>query len=137
MAGLLNVGEMGALALHLMAELALLRQEDETARLTAQELAAKLHASVHTLQKVIRRLTLAELLEGTRGPHGGVKLAEDAQRISLLRILESAEGPVRANGCLFTKRVCPENVPCRFHTLTESMEENIREYFSQTTLADL
>ena len=137
MSGLLNVSEMGALALHIMVELALLREEDPAARRTAQELALGLNASVHTLQKVIRRLVLADLLDGVRGANGGVKLAGDPADATMLRIIETVEGPVRANGCLFAKRVCLEGKHCRFHTVTGVMEQNIREYFNKTTIADL
>lgn len=137
MAGLLNVGEMGSLALHVMVELADAKEKDEAARLTAQELAERLRASVHTLQKVIRRLVLGSLLEGARGAHGGVRLAEGAEAAPLLEVLECVEGPIRANGCLFAKRVCPKDAPCRFHLLTEEMEACILGHFTRTTIADL
>ena len=137
MAGLLNVGEMGALALHVMVELAVVKERDDEARRTAQELAGELHASVHTLQKVIRRLVLAGLVEGARGANGGVRLTGDAASVSMLQVLESVEGPVRANGCLFSKRVCPEEGQCRFRCMTGEMEQSIRNYFIKTTIADL
>lgn len=137
MAGLLNVGEMGALALHVMVELAVLKEQDPAARRTAQELAKDLHASVHTLQKVLRRLVLADLVEGTRGANGGIRLTGDATAVSMLNVLESVEGQVKANGCLFAKRVCPESGQCRFHCVTSAMEQNIKDYFTKTTIADL
>lgn len=147
MGGLLNVGEMGALALHVMVELALVRREEEEkedgeskkgrdSRRTAQELALGLDASVHTLQKVIRRLVLAGLLDGVRGANGGVKLTDEGAAASMLRVIESVEGPVRANGCLFAKRVCLEGKQCRFHAVTGVMEKSIRDYFSKTTIND-
>lgn len=137
MSGLLNVGEMGALALHIMADLATLRKEDPDARRTAQQLAAGLAASVYTLQKVMRRLVMAKFLEGTRGVNGGVRLAVDADTISLLDVLECVEGTMETNGCLFLKRVCPEGAHCRFHSVTETMERQVRDYFTRTRIADL
>ncbi len=79
MAGMLNVGEMEALALHLLVELSVLREEDADRRVTVQELARKLHASIHTLQKVARRLIMLELVEGTRGAKGGLRLAAEPE----------------------------------------------------------
>lgn len=137
MAGLLNVGEMGALALHVMVELAIVKGQDSEARRTAHELAEELHASVHTLQKVVRRLVLAGLVEGTRGANGGLRLTGDAASVSMLTVLESVEGPIRPNGCLFAKRVCPEGGQCRFHCVTSGMERSIKDYFTKTTIADL
>ncbi len=137
MSGLLNVGEMGALALHVMAELAVVKKADNAARLTAQELAKRLNASVYTLQKVIRRLVLAGMLEGTRGVNGGLRLTGEAEDISLLAVLECVEGPIPRNGCLFTKRVCPEGAVCRFQGITGEVEKGIFAYFTQTSIADL
>ncbi len=137
MAGLLNVGEMGALALHVMVELAALHAEDDAARRTALQLAAGLDASVHTVQKVIRRLVAGNMLEGARGVNGGVRLAAGAEAASLLDVLECVEGPMRTNGCLFVRRVCPEGARCRFRSVTESLEQSVREHFTTTTIAKL
>ncbi len=137
MAGLVHMGEMGAIALHVMAELVGLNETDPDARLTGMELATRLHASVHTVQKVIRRLTLAGLLEGTRGANGGVRLADATKRVSLLEVLEGTEGPARTNGCLFAKRVCPTGAPCRFQSLTAGLEEHILTYLRKTTVTDI
>lgn len=137
MAGLLNVGEMGALALHVLVELAVLREQDPEARRTAQEIAEKLHASVHTLQKVTRRLIMMGLIEGARGVNGGLRLAGDQRGVTMLEVIEGVEGKTCANGCMFAKRVCPANCDCVFEGMTGKMEKMVREYFATTTLADL
>lgn len=137
MAGLLNVGEMGALALHVMVELTRLRESDPEARLTAQELAEKLHASVHTLQKVTRRLIVLDLIEGTRGVNGGLRLAADPATVSMLQVVEGVEGKIRSNGCLFARRVCPPDCACVFEGLTGVMEKQLRATFGNTSMTDL
>lgn len=137
MAGLLNVGEMGAQALHVMVELAVLREETPDARYTIQQLAEKLHASVHTLQKVARRLIMLELVGGTRGVNGGLKLIVEPKDVSMLRILEGVEGNLCPNNCMFAKRVCPPGGKCVFEGVTGKMEKMVRDYFTTTTLADL
>lgn len=137
MAGLLNIGEMGALALHVLVELAVLREENPEERRTVQDIALKLHASVHTLQKVTRRLIMMELVEGTRGAHGGLKLAVDPSGVTMLQVIEGVEGRVCSNGCMFAKRVCPADGKCVFEGLTGALEKKVRDYFTGTTLADL
>lgn len=136
MAGMLNISEMGSLALHVSVELTLLRDTDPGARLTVQEIADKLHASVHTLQKVSRRLVAIGVLEGTRGANGGLRLQADPKQITMLQIIEGIEGPLCPNGCMFAKRVCPEGA-CRFSGVTGDLERKVRDYFTFTTLADL
>lgn len=136
MAGLLNIGEMAALGLHVAVELAALREVDPEARRTVQELAGEFRASAHTLQKVTRRLVALGLIEGARGANGGLRMAAEPGEVSLLRIIEGLEGRVCDNGCLFAKRVCPEGV-CRFEGVTGDMEKRVRDYFAATTVADL
>lgn len=137
MAGLLHVGEMGALAMHVVLQLAVLQARDEDARQTVQELAEGLSASPHTLQKVTRRLIAIGLLESSRGSSGGLKLAVDPGTIDILQILEGIEGTICANGCLFAKRVCVKGAPCVFKKLTCTLEKQIRDAFTGTTIADL
>lgn len=137
MAGLLNVGEMGALALHVLVELAALREEDPDGRMTVQDIATKLHASVHTLQKVTRRLIMMEMIEGTRGANGGLRLTVDPARVTMLQVVEGIEGRICSNGCMFAKRVCPAGGQCVFEGLTGIMEKKVRDYFTGTTLAGL
>ncbi|MCD8351524.1 MAG: Rrf2 family transcriptional regulator [Planctomycetaceae bacterium] len=136
MAGLLNIGEMGALALHVMVELAMLREEDPDARRTVQEIAAGLHASVHTLQKVTRRLVAMGLVEGTRGANGGLRLEAEPENVTMLDVIEGIEGKLGCNGCMFARRVCPDGA-CRFSGITGELEKKVHEYFAATTIAGL
>ena len=137
MAGLLNVGEMGALALHVLVELAALRKNDPDARLTVQELAERLSASSHTLQKVTRRLIMAEMIEGTRGSKGGLRLTVDPDEVTMLQVIEVVEGRICSNNCMFAKRVCPEGGRCVFEGVTGAMERHIRDSVTGTTQANL
>lgn len=137
MAGLLNVGEMGALALHVLVELAKLRGEDPDARRTVQDLASALSASSHTLHKVVRRLATMGLVEGTRGANGGLRLTGDPASVTMLSVIEGIEGRICSNGCMFRRKVCPAAATCVFSPLTVGLETRIREYFENTTLADL
>lgn len=137
MAGFLNVGEMGALALHAMLEVAKKYKEDHEARISVTQIAGLLDASAHTLHKVVKRLVESGLLESARGPAGGVRLREDPGAITLLRIIEAVDGPVNAGGCLFARRVCRPHEVCRFCGLTSDLERLVHNYFSQTTLEEL
>lgn len=137
MAGLLNIGEMGAITLHVLVELATLRRENPEARLTAQEMADRLQASVHTLQKVARRLIMMGLVEATRGVNGGLRLIARPEEVTMLQVVEGVEGRVCSNGCMFAKRVCPSGGRCVFEGLTGVIENKVREYLTGTTLADL
>lgn len=137
MSGLINIGEMGALALHVVTRLADIREQDPQARVTVQQLAAGFNASIHTLHKVVRRLVMAGFLEGTRGANGGLRLVIPPENITLRVILEEVEGRLGCNGCLFSQRACPTDQDCPFHMLAGDLEDQILTYFSKNTIADL
>ncbi len=137
MHGILNVGEMGALALHSMLEVAKRRHLGDESWISVGDLATALEASRHTLHKVTKRLVEAGLLESSRGPAGGVKLNGDPSEITLTTIVQAVEGEINAGGCLFARRVCHPEALCQFCGITRDLEHMITEYFAKTTLTDL
>lgn len=136
MPGLLSVGEMGALALHSMLEIAK-RGESGDGWLSVSDLADSLSASRHTLHKVTKRLVTAGLLDSSRGPSGGVKLREKPSDIPLLKIIEAVDGEIGLGGCLFARRVCQPEAVCQFCGITSDLERMVHGYFASTTIADL
>ena len=137
MAGLLNIGEMSALALHALVELAETERTDPGKRLGVPELAGRLSASQHTLHKVITRLVNEGMVDSARGPSGGIRLSEPPEDINILRVVEAVDGKVNSNACLFANRVCPPGAPCAFSSLTDKLESQIREHFVNTTIKKL
>ena len=137
MAGLVNIGEMGALALHLLTELAAMKETDPTSRLAVKDYAQFLSASQHTLHKVARRLVSAGFVEGSRGAGGGLSLIVDPGDITMMQAIEEVDGKVHSNDCMFAKRVCPPEAKCPFGALTSGMDSAIRNYLEKTTIADL
>ncbi|MCC8189775.1 MAG: Rrf2 family transcriptional regulator [Planctomycetes bacterium] len=137
MAGVLHFGEMAALALHVMGEVARRQVAAPEVRSSVPALAAALDASLHTLHKVVAKLVLAGLLDSARGPAGGVRLQLEATAISLLAVLEAVDGPRRGGTCLLAKRGCADGTACPFSFLTRDLERRAHEYLVQTTVADL
>jgi Rrf2 family protein len=132
MADIGKISDATALALHSMVYLA---TEPERQSTTA-EIAEVFDASKHHLAKVHQRLTKAGLIHSYRGPSGGVGLAKDPPEITLLEIYEVIEGEMICNTCLFGKETCPRS-GCVLGTLLPGLSRQIRDYFEQTTLAQL
>lgn len=137
MSGLLNVGEMGALALHAMLEVGKKERKGFTGWISTTEIAETLEASRHTLHKVVKRLVQAGLLSSARGPLGGVRLQKSAEEVTLLQILEAVDGDIAPGGCLFARRVCSVKSICQFCGITSDLEQMVRGYFTNTTLSEL
>lgn len=127
---LMRMSEATALGLHAM----VLAARAEGA-VSVPAVAEELHASEAHLAKVLHTLTRAGLLESKRGPNGGYTLAKPGSETTLLDVYETLEGPVRRDGCLFTKPVCKQ-MGCILGDLVERVRNDVFRYLSMTTLED-
>ncbi len=132
MAKLLHISDRASLAVHLMLTLAL---EPESRR-TTPEVARALGVSENHLAKVRQRLAREGLLEASRGPAGGARLARAPEAITLLDVIEAVEGPLTEPTCLLGAPVCGKE-RCLLGPLTAELHGRAAAFLSTTTLADL
>ena len=52
------------------------------------------------LAKIVSQLSVAGLLQTSRGARGGVSLARPPEHISLLEVVEAIDGPILLNECV-------------------------------------
>jgi len=64
------------------------------------------------LTKIVAQLTRAGLLRTYRGAAGGVTLAQPADQITLLDIVEAVEGPLALNQCTMRPSGCSRDHLC-------------------------
>lgn len=86
------------------------------------------------LAKIVGSLVRGGLLRSHRGVQGGVTLARDPGVITLLEIVECAQGVVGASYC--STRGTGEPV-CGFHSAMHEVREAMVALLSRWTLADL
>ena len=58
------------------------------------------------LAKIVSQLSVAGLLQTSRGARGGVSLARDPEQISLLEVVEAIDGPILLNECVSSNGIC-------------------------------
>ncbi len=58
------------------------------------------------LAKIVSQLSVAGLLQTSRGARGGVALAKPPAEISLLEVVEAIDGPILLNECVASSGVC-------------------------------
>lgn len=127
------MSDAAALGMHCAAVLAAHPGE----RLSAGWIAKRLRVSEAHLAKVLRRLGRAGLVESRRGPRGGFSLAVPARRLSLLRVYEAVEGPIRAEGCLLGAPACRHGDRCIMGGLLCEAAELLRNHLAGTKVSDL
>ena len=85
-------------------------------RAATRQIAQEQHIPPSFLAKIISQLSIAGLLQTTRGAHGGVMLARASENITLLDIVEAIDGPIALNECVNDKDSCVCNFGDRQHT---------------------
>ena len=104
-------------------------------RLSTGEIARILGGSEAHLSKVMQRLHRAGIVDSTRGPGGGFRLARPAGRITMLEVYEAVEGPLGEAGCLLGRSLCGGN--CMLGDLLQDVHRRFSRRLAETTLAEL
>ncbi|QKW23380.1 Rrf2 family transcriptional regulator [Kitasatospora sp. NA04385] len=109
-------------------------------------LAAMFELSPTYLNKVLQRLTRAGLLTSAPGPRGGVRLAREPERITVMDVVAAVEGPdplftcaeIRQRGAGAEGAAAREFArPCGVSTVMRRAELAWRRELSAQTVADL
>src|SRR5512139_4154277 len=64
------------------------------------------------LAKIVSQLSVAGLLQTSRGARGRVSLARPAEAISLLDVVEAIDGPILLNECVADHSACSFGSSC-------------------------
>ena len=131
MSGPLRISEAASLALHAMVLLAAQGKE----AMSTRQIGERLKVSDHHLSKVMQRLGRAGLVQSTRGPKGGFRLARQGSAITLLEIYEAVEGRLRQRDCLLGRPACQGG--CALSGLVNLLGQEVRDYLARTKLGDL
>jgi Rrf2 family protein len=89
------------------------------------------------LAKILKTLVDHGIVRSTRGPHGGYKLGRPAELITVLDVIEAAEGPVAVNVCLDDDDACSRQSFCTMTSVWREGQERMLDVFRRTTLASL
>jgi len=131
MPGVMRISERASLALHAAAFLA----SRGNRRTRVGEMSRGISCSEAHLSKVLQALGRAGLLEGTRGPAGGYRLARDPERITLLQVTEAVEGPLDLRGCLMGTPICAGK-RCLLGDHVDVFNRRLRDYLAGAAVAD-
>jgi len=69
-------------------------------RAATSQIAQEQHIPPSFLAKIVSQLSVAGLLQTSRGARGGVSLARSPQEINVLDVVEAIDGPILLNECV-------------------------------------
>jgi Rrf2 family protein len=89
------------------------------------------------LRKIVQSLAKSSLIFSRRGIGGGIELARPAENITLLEVVEAAEGKMALNKCLVQPGRCHRDPWCAVHLVWHEAQEKMKEILSSKSIAEL
>jgi len=88
------------------------------------------------LLKVLKPLVTAGVLRSLKGPNGGFRLARPAAQITLLEVVEAADGPLRGDAPLVA-REGGDGLGPRLGAVCQGVADLVRRQLGQVRISDL
>lgn len=85
-------------------------------------------------------LARAGIIESLRGSRGGMRLAVDPDRVTLLEVVEAVQGPSSLSACSAAGPnggVCPRAASCCYNPIWAGAQELLESYLSSVTLSQV
>ncbi len=89
------------------------------------------------LSRVLATLVSSGVLDAAAGPSGGYTLTRPPEEITLLEVVEAAEGPLELTECVLRGGPCAWEDRCAVHDTWLQAQEAFGARLAATSLADL
>ena len=100
----------------------------------SSEIAESEEIPAHYLAKILQRLAKYGFVDSYKGRGGGFRITEQAQKSSILEIVERIEGPVINERCVTGLKECVEENPCPLYEDWAKLRESIHQLISSQTV---
>lgn len=125
----------GRFAVTAMLDIAIQTQASD-APIPIAQVAKRQKISMTYLEQIFCRLRRAGLVESTRGPGGGYRLAHPADAITIAQIVEAVDENLDTTQC-GGEGTCQGGAACMTHHLWEDLNHVIESFLTGITLAAL
>ena len=106
-------------------------------RRKARAIAEEMAVPANYLPALLAELVRAGLVTSTAGPSGGYALARAPDDVSLLEVIEVAEGELRSRECVLRGGPCRRDEACAVHEPWSRAQDALRGSLGTTTFAEL
>lgn len=131
----MRVSTKGRYALRMMIDLA---QTGEAEPVALRDIAKRQQIPLKYTENIMALLLRAGMVQSTRGKSGGYRLSKQAGDYVVYDIIAAAEGNLVPVQCLDDEAPeCPMRHHCATLPLWKGLDETVRNYLSQFTLADV
>jgi len=112
-----------------------LARMDQNTKASTKDIAEDQQIPPSFLAKIISQLSIAGLIQTSRGARGGVSLAKAPEKISVLEVVEAIDGPILLNECTGNPNTCPFGKDCPLHHVWREAKAVLHEKLSTATFA--
>ena len=106
-------------------------------RRKAREIASEMDIPHRYLTQILASLVQHDLLDAVAGPSGGYTLARPSDQISLLDVVEAAEGPIGLDECVLRGGPCSWEESCPVHIPWARAQNALAVQLAATSFAEL
>lgn len=103
---------------------------------TLSDISMRQDISLSYLEQLFARLRRSALVQSVRGPGGGYRLGRETSKIAVVDIIDAVDESVDATRCQGQGN-CQQGGTCLTHHLWEDLSQQIHEFLSGISLADL
>lgn len=108
---------------------------DHNQRSATSQIAKEQRIPPSFLAKIISQLSIAGLLQTSRGARGGVMLARPSEEITLLEVVEAIDGPIALNECVHDDGACSFGDDCPLRPIWCDAQADLVQRLKATNFA--
>lgn len=104
---------------------------------SARQISKEYKLPLPVLMNILKTLNHSGLVVSTRGVRGGYKIADDPAKVSLARLIDAVEGPIRFVQCVgkTEEELCVGGCPIRGPVL--KLHQKLNDFLEASTLAEV
>lgn len=108
----------------------------QTGPVSLADISERQAISLSYLEQLFSKLRKNDIVSSTRGPGGGYKLSNPADKVSIVEIIIAVDESYRANGCS-NGEFCQGSTRCLTHDLWDELSDQIHGFLDGISVADL
>ena len=104
---------------------------------SAKEVAAAQDIPHKFLQTIVSQFVKLGYPQSFKGVNGGINLAPEARKITLLQVIEAVEGPIALNVCMLGQGYCQYIGACSVHQVWHRAQQAMLDVLQEQTIDEL
>jgi FeS assembly SUF system regulator len=89
------------------------------------------------VSKILKNLAKTQIVNSTRGAHGGYALAKPPELTSVATVIYALEGPIALTECEGERGGCEQSSSCHARSSWDVINRAVRTALDSVTLADM